>query len=297
MSKASVFISCGQYTDVEKRLGRQIVELVKKVTGLEAYFAEEVQDLNGLDSNILAALRECAAFITVMHPRGKIVRPDGSEHVRASVWIEQEIAIATYIQRAEKRKLPVVAFIHKSVGHEGIRNLLHLNPTYFTDESEVLAGLRDRLLEWKGLAATGRRVQLRSVNPTYQDGHAIRELEVILVNDTNQLITKLNAIVRVPAGILKHWSAAYPTEVKSDDPRYRCFRFDEQQSGPIPPHDNRRLISFQYCTACALPGAGGLAALVAEATADAKLWVDDREYSAQKSIIELSRDAESAGDI
>ncbi|MGA3328110.1 MAG: hypothetical protein ABSF45_26970 [Terriglobia bacterium] len=295
MTKPFVFVSCGQFTDAEKRLGKQIVELVKTVTGLEAFFAEEVQDLNGLDSNLLGALRECTAFITVMHPRGTIVRPDGSEHVRASVWIEQEIAIATYIQRAEKRKLPVVAFIHKSVGREGIRDLLHLNPTYFTDESEVLAGLRERLLEWRGLALTGFRVQLRSGNPTYQDGHAIRQLEVILVNDTNQPITKLNAIVRLPVGILKHWSASYPTEVKSDDPRYRCFRFDEQQSRSIPPHDTGRLISFQYCTACALPGAGGIAALVAEATVDARLWIDGREYSAQKSVKELSQDAEAAG--
>lgn len=232
-----------------------------------------------------------------MHPRGKIVRPDGSEHVRASVWIEQEIAIATYIQRVEKRKLPVAAFIHQSVGYEGIRNLLHLNPTYFTDESEVLAGLRERLLDWRGLAVTDLRVQLRSGKPTYQDAHPIRRLEVTLVNDTNQPINKLNGMIRLPAGILSHWSAVYPSEAHSDDPRYRCFRFDEVQSGSIPPHDSRLLISIDYCAKCALPGAGGMAALVAEATVDATLWIDGREYSAQKSIKELSQDADAAGDI
>jgi hypothetical protein len=51
--------------------------------------------------------------------RELFTRPDGSAHVRASVWIEQEIAIATYIQRVEKRSLPVIAFVHKSVGREG----------------------------------------------------------------------------------------------------------------------------------------------------------------------------------
>lgn len=295
MGKPFIFVSCGQFTEAEKDLGKEIVNLVKTVTSLDAFFAEEVQDLNGLDSSLLGALRECAAFITVMHPRGKIVRPDGSEHVRASVWIEQEIAIATYIQRVEKRRLPVMAFIHKSVGREGIRDLLHLNPISFTDESEVLAALRGGLVEWKGLAATGLRVQLRSVNPTYQQGHAILRLEITLVNDTNQSITKLNAIVRIPVGILKHWTAAYPTEAKSDDPRHRCFRFDEKQSGSIPPHDTRCLISFEYCTQCALPSAGGIAALIAEATVDARVWIDGQEYSAQKTIIELSRDAEAAG--
>jgi hypothetical protein len=40
-----------------------------------------------------------------------------------------------------------------------------------------------------------------------------------------------------------------------------------------------------------------MAALVAEATVDATLWIDGREYSAQKSIKELSQDADAAGDI
>src|SRR5881392_1195900 len=120
MSAPFIFVSCGQYTDAEKSLGKSIVRMVKTITGLDAFFAEEVQDLNGLDSNILGALRDCAAFITVMHPRGRITRPDGTTHVRASVWIEQEIAIATYIQRVEKRSLPVIAFVHESVGREGV---------------------------------------------------------------------------------------------------------------------------------------------------------------------------------
>lgn len=296
MSKPFIFVSCGQFTDAEKRLGKQIVNLVKKVTGLDAFFAEEVQDLNGLDSNLLGALHDCAAFITVMHPRGKILRPDGSEHVRASVWIEQEIAIATYIQRVEKRELPVIAFIHESVGREGIRDLLHLNPEPFANESDVLAALPERLLKWRGLPLSGLRVRLQSVNPTYQDGHPIRRLEVSLVNDSNQRITKLNAMVRLPARILNHWSATYPTEVDSGDPHYRCFRFDERNAGSIPPHDTRRLIFFDYCTKCALDAAGGIASLVAEAKVNAWVWVDDREYAAEQTLEGLARDSEAAGE-
>lgn len=151
MTKPFIFVSCGQYSDAEKSLGKAIVETVKSVTGLDAFFAEEVQDLNGLDTNILAALRDCAAFITVMHPRGTIIRPDGSGHIRASVWIEQEIAVATYIQRVEKRTLPVIAFIHESVGREGIRDLLHLNPIPFASEHDVLAALPNLLAHWKNL--------------------------------------------------------------------------------------------------------------------------------------------------
>jgi hypothetical protein len=105
LSKPIVFISCGQFTPEEKQLGRQIAQIVSSFD-LEPFFAEEVQDLNGLEANILRALHDCAAFITVLHPRGQIERPDHSVVTRASVWIEQEIAIAAYIQRIEKRALP-----------------------------------------------------------------------------------------------------------------------------------------------------------------------------------------------
>src|ERR1700730_3696945 len=107
-----IFISCGQYLPSEKKFGKAIAKLVKDETRVDTFFAEEVQDLHGLHTNILMALKECAGFITVLHPRGDIHRPDGSKITRASVWIEQEIAIATYIQSVEKRPLPIIAFAH-----------------------------------------------------------------------------------------------------------------------------------------------------------------------------------------
>jgi hypothetical protein len=293
VKKPFIFVSCGQFTEAEKHLGKQIVGLVKKITGMDTFFAEEVQDLNGLDSNILGALHDCAAFITVMHPRGEIVRPDGSKLVRASVWIEQEIAIATYVQRIEKRKLPVMAFIHKSVGREGIRDLLHLNPIPFADESEVLGEVCKGLLEWKGLDTPGIRVQLQSVSANYQQGHPIRRLKVSLVNETNQPISDLNARLRLPADILKHWSASYAFEVKSDDPRYRTFRIEGPTNGRIPPHDTRLLVSYDYCPKCAISEAGGIVDPVLKATVQVNVWIDGREYSAQKTIEELAQDAET----
>src|SRR5258706_15580285 len=149
MIRKTIFISCGQFTDAEKRLGKQIAELVKSSTNLEPFFAEQVQDLNGLDANILRALHECVAFIVVLHPRGEIARAVGGSLVRASVWIEQEIAIATYIQRHENRQLPSIVFKRKSVGLEGMRSQLHLNPFQFSDESEVHTAMPNRLEEWK----------------------------------------------------------------------------------------------------------------------------------------------------
>jgi hypothetical protein len=251
-TKRFIFVSCGQFTEAEKKLGSAIVSLVKSVTGHDAFFAEEVHDLNGLDSNILDALRNCAGFITVMHPRGHITRPNKTGFVRGSVWIEQEIAIATYIQRMERRPLPVIAFIHESVGREGIRDLLHLNPIPFVDESDVLSKLCELLPQWKELRETGIRLEVKARRARQQDGHQIRQFVVSLVNDTNRRIEKFNVSIRVPSPLFKHFSGVIAHEVPSDDSRVRLFRFEERAATVASPHSTIGLMTLDYCTHCAM---------------------------------------------
>ena len=110
-----IFVSCGQFTAAEKRLGKSICDLVRAMPGLEPFFAEEVQDLEGLDTNILNHLRDAAGFITVLHPRGKIVRPNGSELIRASVWIEQENSDC-HLHPADREAVFAGNRIHSQVG-------------------------------------------------------------------------------------------------------------------------------------------------------------------------------------
>jgi hypothetical protein len=292
MGKQIIFISCGQYTEREKRLGKQIAQMVKSLTDYEPFFAEDVQDLNGLDANILDALRDCVAFITVLHPRGIIRRPDGSVLSRASVWIEQEVAIATYIQRIESRPIPIIAFKHNSVGREGIRELLHLNPIEFTDESEILAALPERLATWKSLKSTGIHLTLKSNINTSQDGHLIRKLVVTLINNTSNRIKNYDLEIGISASLLRHWSAVYPMEVRRDDINRRYFRFNEADFAPSNPHSSLQLASFDYCPTCALADAAGIEALAAGARTEAKLWIDGRQYSVEKTVRELAEDAE-----
>jgi hypothetical protein len=291
----TIFISCGQYTDAEKRLGKQISEMVRTLTDCVPFFAEEVQDLNGLDANILNALHDCVGFITVMHPRGEIRRPNGSI-VRASVWIEQEIAIATYIQRVEKRTLPIIAFKHKSVGREGIRDLLHLNPFEFTDEAEILTELAKRLAAWRSLKPSGVELRLSSQAAGWQEGHDIGRLEIMLLNGTNRLIEKYEFEVRLPSALLKHWSTTYPTEVRCNIPRLRCFRFDQNGRGALRPHDQLQYpITFDYCTTCAIPEHESTwvgAALVSEMSLGATAWVEGNEYVVEKTIKQLALERE-----
>lgn len=296
MSKAFIFVSCGQYTPAEKTLGKHITTMVKSVTGVDAFFAEEVQDLQGLDTNILAHLRDCSGFITVLHPRGRIIRPDRTEHVRASVWIEQEIAIVTYITRVERRTLPVIAFIHRSVGREGIRDLLHLNPIAFTDESEILAALPELLKRWGAVKATGIVPQLKINHLNrHQDGHPIRQLVYHIVNNSDSRITQLSGTLRIPAGILKHWSGAYGlAEEASSDPAYRIFRFDETNIRPIQPRSTGHVTTFDFCISCAIRDTGetdligGL--IVAERQIELDVWVDGKRYKTLKTLKELSQE-------
>jgi hypothetical protein len=295
MSKRTIFISCGQYTPEEKALGKAIVKMVDDLPGMKAYFAEEVQDLIGLDSNILAKLHECDGFITVLHPRGDIKRPEGLVITRASVWIEQEIAIAAYIRQTEKRALPVIAFKHRSVGLEGIRGLVQLNPVEFTHEMEVLAALPALLEGWKALAPTGIRPEIRTTLPIrHQDGHPIRQLLFRVVNDSGSRIREISGELRVPAGILKHWSNTYGMDnAVTEDGRYRVFRFDERNVGAIQPRTTGHISTFEYCIPCAIKDTGEIsevigAAVVADYVVEITIWVDGREYRSAKTMKELS---------
>ena len=88
-----IFISCGQRDDNEKRLGRQIKQLIENNTSFDGYFAEYQNSLDGLTKNIFNALHESAAFIAILHRRDEITKGV----YRGSVWIEQEIAIAAFM--------------------------------------------------------------------------------------------------------------------------------------------------------------------------------------------------------
>ena len=124
--KPFIFISCGQYSSREKDLGTQIKATVEQLPSFGGYFAEAQSSVNGLVANILERLYNCAGFIAVMHPRGDVKDDHGSTTVRASVWMEQEIAIAATIQqlvRKNQDEFRVAAYIHQSINREGIRLL------------------------------------------------------------------------------------------------------------------------------------------------------------------------------
>jgi hypothetical protein len=292
MSKRFIFVSCGQFTQAEKSLGSAICNLVKEATGMDTFFAEDVQDLNGLDDNILNALRHCSGFITVLHPRGTIMRPDHTTHTRASVWIEQEIAIATYIRRIEKRELPVMAFIHEDVGLEGIRSLLQLNPKRFMIESQILDDLRVRLLGWKNLASTGLSLEVEAPPIIALDTHNTRELIVRVVNNSNRRIDTWEGEVQIPAAKLAHWRNSIGIfEPNEWEPLPRTLRFSQEDTTFLPPRSKTVVFKYQYCGACLAAAAGGIP-YGGELEFVVRIWIDGEEYQGSKTIQQLAMEAE-----
>lgn len=139
-----VFISCGQYSDSEKALGKSLADAVDELSTCKGYFAENQNSADNLSQHIFSALDVCAGFVAVLHPRGN-VELGGDHHVRASVWVEQEIAIASFLTQIHKRMFPVLCYIQRDIKMEGVRTLLLTNGNTFTIESEILKDFRERL--------------------------------------------------------------------------------------------------------------------------------------------------------
>ena len=145
--KPVIFVSCGQYTESEKKLGRLIVETIKQSTSFDAYFAENQTSLNTVTENILKQLATCVALVAIMHKRGEVDTPTGRK-TRGSIWIEQEIAIAAFMRQVLGRKIAVLLFTENGISREGIREQLHLNPIVFGSDDELLEHFRGIVKTW-----------------------------------------------------------------------------------------------------------------------------------------------------
>jgi len=162
-----VFISCGQSTKEEKKLGAAIAELVTELTPFTGYFAEAESTLTGITKNVFAKLNTAEGLIAIIHPRGEILTSQG-RHVRGSVWIEQEIAIVAFLAHLFRKQPKILAYVHKDVRREGLREQLHLNPTFFSSNIEILDDLQVRLRQWNpardtiGAVVTSKVIRIRT---------------------------------------------------------------------------------------------------------------------------------------
>jgi len=143
-----VFVSCGQSSDGEKSLGQRVADLVTEMTPFKGYFAQNQNELAGVAEHILGAINRSVGFIAVMHHRGAVTGPH-PDRIRASVWIEQEIAIAAFLRLIHRKHLPVLLYVQSGIALEGLREELMLHPVPFGGDDDVLSDLRSALPTWR----------------------------------------------------------------------------------------------------------------------------------------------------
>jgi hypothetical protein len=142
-----IFVSCGQTTDEERDLGAAIADIINQQTSARAYYAENQATFEGVLSHILDSLSRCVGFVGIMHYRGLVTGPSQTSYERASVWIEQEIAIAAYRIHTLKETIPVQLYIQRDIKREGLRDKVMLNPTTFDTNEEVIEHFRSIVKE------------------------------------------------------------------------------------------------------------------------------------------------------
>lgn len=231
-SRKTVFISCGQFTQEERELGKQISKLIDQCSPFRGYFAENQTTLEALSGNVLRRLYESVGLVVVMHNRGVVEMPNGRKVVRASVWIEQEIALATLMQQILRRPLHVAFFAEQGIAIEGIRQQLQLNPVEFTQSDEVVTHLRCILPTWDA--------------PLYVGDEEIRKL-----------VESVDLSIGVRSGYNFDFTIQVENHSKIDvEIKGITLWSDETRlCGPVPPPDGGRWlipagrsIPIQFCT-------------------------------------------------
>lgn len=141
MPNRRIFVSCGQETQQEISLGREIIKVIDDNKGMKGFFAQDIHSAADLNSSVFAAVKACDGFFAVMHKRGGVTYRDYAVIHRSSVWIQQEIAIIAYRSFLQGRDVPVCVYQEKGILLEGIMKTSIVNPITFQENKEVLAGL------------------------------------------------------------------------------------------------------------------------------------------------------------
>ncbi len=144
MAKRFIFISCGQETREERKLGRDIKALVEK-HHMDGFLAQMVHSSDELNKSIFEAIQFCGGFCAVMHQRGEIKYSTYPPIHRSSVWIQQEIGLLMYRRYSQGQPIPMRVFSQKGILLEGIMKYSIANPIEFQKGEEVLAGVSEWL--------------------------------------------------------------------------------------------------------------------------------------------------------
>jgi len=147
MRRARVFISCGQWNDREIAIGRSVQRYLSE--RFDTYFAERVHSSDALTTNIFRALRNSEYFVFIDFKRDKI----SNEQYRGSLFVNQEIAIATFLG------LSGAGFCEKYVKREGILQHHIYNASEFEDGTQIINQLQEITGNWDPTSVNELEIQ------------------------------------------------------------------------------------------------------------------------------------------
>lgn len=186
MRNARVFISCGQKTKREIKIGKSVEDYFKS-NEFETYLAEKVHSSDALTENIFKFLRQSEYFVFIDFKREKINKKES----RGSLFVNQEIAIATFL------KLHGIGFCEKGTKREGILTYHIYNEFPFEDETQIIKRLEKETKKW--------------------DKNSVNELKIIYnPESTSRNITLTNH----PQQPLSNW---YHLEIKNRNKSKHAF--------------------------------------------------------------------------
>jgi hypothetical protein len=138
MGKKRVFVSCGQDSSEELALGHGVIALIDRA-GMSGFFADQVHSATDLNSEVFRALQRCDAFLAILHCRGDVQYRSHPPKPRASVWVQQEIAVLCYRKFLQQQHLPIRVYSQSGILLEGVMRTAIVNPIEFEKDEEVLA--------------------------------------------------------------------------------------------------------------------------------------------------------------
>jgi hypothetical protein len=281
LARGVIFVSCSQFSGDERKLHDDISAMVRRLTPFEPFSAPAEQSFHGVPDRIFAALRRTVGFISVLHPRGTVMAPDFQPRTRASVWCEQELAIAAYLSRGDRPTLRVAPYVHRDVCIEGVRAFDMLNPVLFSKDADVLADLERKLPPWSGLPSPDRiSVEIRH---THEGGTSSRlkyRMQVVAINHGTRPIDRYHLVTTFPAAMRRE-GLSDPAAVGT----LQTFDVSEAQwnGKVIQPEGELPLTGFDYYWQPRGEHSARLLAMSATAT----LWAEGLKATADVPVAEL----------
>ena len=159
-----IFISCSQAPQ-DAELGKAIAQIVTDETPAVGYFAQNETTFEAVTTRILNVLGRCQGFVGVMHYRGEVTPLEGPAFQRASVWVEQEIAIAAYREQILKEPIPVQLYIQNGIRLEGLRDKILLNAEPFVSNEHVIEHFRSIVKERFGSTGPAAPSAFQATSP------------------------------------------------------------------------------------------------------------------------------------